>query len=85
MSRKQQAQLSLDRENLDAQLEAAAQKRKKAKRKKIIVRVVVIGIVVVVLLAIGAGILGVIMSKKSMEQMVNVTHVESGELTQEVK
>ncbi|MCR4649958.1 MAG: efflux RND transporter periplasmic adaptor subunit [Lachnospiraceae bacterium] len=85
MSRKQQAQLSLDRENLDAQLEAAAQKRKKAKRKKIIIRVVVIAIVLVVLLAIGAGILGVIMSKKSMEQMVNVTHVENGELTQEVK
>ena len=39
MSRKNNPQLSLDRENLDAQLEAAAQKRKKQKRKKKLNRV----------------------------------------------
>ena len=85
MSKKQNAQLSLDRENLDAQLEAAAQKRKKAKRKKIIIRIVVIAIILVIVLAIGGGIGAVLLSKKAQGQMVNVVKAETGEITQEVK
>ncbi len=85
MSKKQNAQLSLDRENLDAQLEAAAQKRKKAKRKKIIIRVIIIAVILVIALLIGVGIISVIMSKKAKDQMVNVISAETGEITQEVK
>ena len=82
---KKQAQLSLDRENLDAQLEAAAQKRKKAKTKKIIVRIVVIGVLLFVVLAIGIGIFGVMAAKKATGQMVRYTNAKEEELTQEIK
>lgn len=85
MSRKNNAQLSLDRENLDAQLEAAAQKRKKQKRKKIIVRVIVIVVILLIALIIGGVIIGVMAAKKAKGQMVNVTYATEEELTQEVK
>ena len=82
---KKQPTLSLDREDLDAQLELAAQKRKKQKRKKIIIRVIAIAAVAVVALAIVGVIIGVIMAGKAKSQMVNVTHATTSELTQEVK
>ena len=82
---KKQPTLSLDREDLDAQLELAAQKRKKQKRKKVIIRVIAIGAVLVVVLAIVGVIVGVIMAGKAKSQMVNVTHATTAELTQEVK
>ena len=85
MSKNNTPQLSLDREDLDAQLEAAAQKRKKAKRKKIIIRIIVIAIILFVFLLIGGVIIGIIASKKAMGQMVNVTHTSMEEITQEVK
>ncbi|MBQ4276042.1 MAG: HlyD family efflux transporter periplasmic adaptor subunit [Lachnospiraceae bacterium] len=82
---KKQPTLSLDREDLDAQLELAAQKRKKQKRKKLIVRLALIGAGLVVVLAIVGVIVGVIMAGKAKSQMVNVTHATTAELTQEVK
>lgn len=82
---KKQPTLSLDREDLDAQLELAAQKRKKQKRKKTIIRIVAIAAVLVVVLAIVGVIVGVIMAGKAKSQMVNVTHATTAELTQEVK
>ncbi len=85
MSRKNNPQLSLDRENLDAQLEAAAQKRKKQKRKKVVLRIIIIAIIVVIALVIGGIIIGVMAAKKAKGQMVNVTHAEDQEITQEVK
>ena len=85
MSRKNNPQLSLDRENLDAQLEAAAQKRKKQKRKKVVLRIIIIAIIVVIALVIGGIIIGVMAAKKAKGQMVNVTHATEEELTQEVK
>ena len=85
MSKKNQSTLSLDRENLDAQLEAAALKRKKAKRKKIIFRVIGILAVLAVIVVIAGVAIAVAMSKKAMGQMVSVIHAENEELTQEVK
>ena len=85
MSRKNNPQLSLDRENLDAQLEAAAQKRKKQKRKKIVVRIIIIAVIIVIVLAIAGIIIGIMASKKAMDKVVNVTHAEDQEITQEVK
>ena len=85
MSRKNNPQLSLDRENLDAQLEAAAQKRKKQKRKKIVVRVIIIVVIIAIVLAIAGIIIGIMASKKAMDKVVNVTHAEDQEITQEVK
>jgi len=85
MSKKQEAKLSLDREDLDAQLEAAAQKRKKQKRKKVIIRVVVIAIILLLALLVGAIIIGVVVSQKAQSKIVNVSHVENSDLTQEVK
>ncbi|MBR4412966.1 MAG: efflux RND transporter periplasmic adaptor subunit [Lachnospiraceae bacterium] len=85
MSRKNNPQLSLDRENLDAQLEAAAQKRKKPKRKKIVVRIIIIAVIIVIVLAIAGIIIGIMASKKAMDKVVNVTHAEDQEITQEVK
>lgn len=82
---KKQPTLSLDREDLDAQLELAAQKRKKQKRKKTIIRIVAIAAVLVVVLAIVGIIIGVIAAGKAKNQMVNVTHATTAELTQEVK
>ncbi|MBO4784716.1 MAG: efflux RND transporter periplasmic adaptor subunit [Lachnospiraceae bacterium] len=85
MSRKNNPQLSLDRENLDAQLEAAAQKRKKQNRKKIVVRIIIIAVIIVIVLAIAGIIIGIMASKKAMDKVVNVTHAEDQEITQEVK
>ena len=85
MSRKNNPQLSLDRENLDAQLEAAAQKRKKQKRKKVVVRIIIIAVIIVIVLAIAGIIIGIMASKKAMDKVVNVTHAEDQEITQEVK
>ncbi|MBR5917006.1 MAG: efflux RND transporter periplasmic adaptor subunit [Lachnospiraceae bacterium] len=85
MSRKNNPQLSLDRENLDAQLEAAAQKRKKETRKKIVVRIIIIAVIIVIVLAIAGIIIGIMASKKAMDKVVNVTHAEDQEITQEVK
>ena len=85
MSKKNNPQLSLDRENLDAQLEAAAQKRKKQKRKKIVVRIIIIVVIVAIVLAIAGIIIGIMASKKAMDKVVNVTHAENQEITQEVK
>ena len=85
MSKKNNPQLSLDRENLDAQLEAAAQKRKKQKRKKIVVRVIIIAVIIVIVLAIAGIIIGIMASKKAKDKVVNVTHAEDQEITQEVK
>ena len=85
MSRKNNPQLSLDRENLDAQLEAAAQKRKKQKRKKIVVRIIIIAVIIAIVLAIAGIVIGIMASKKAMDKVVNVTHAEDQEITQEVK
>ncbi|MBR5066677.1 MAG: efflux RND transporter periplasmic adaptor subunit [Lachnospiraceae bacterium] len=85
MSKKNNPQLSLDRENLDAQLEAAAQKRKKQKRKKVVVRIIIIAVIIVIVLAIAGIIIGIMASKKAMDKVVNVTHAEDQEITQEVK
>jgi RND family efflux transporter MFP subunit len=85
MSRKNNPQLSLDRENLDAQLEAAAQKRKKQKRKKIVLRIIIIAVIIVIVLAIAGIVIGIMASKKAMDKIVNVTHAEEQEITQEVK
>ena len=85
MSKKNNPQLSLDRENLDAQLEAAAQKRKKQKRKKVVVRIIIIAVILVIVLAIAGIIIGIMTSKKAMDKVVNVTHAEDQEITQEVK
>ena len=85
MSRKNNPQLSLDRENLDAQLEAAAQKRKKQKRKKVVVRIIIIAVIIAIVLAIAGIIIGIMASKKAMDKVVNVTHAEDQEITQEVK
>ena len=85
MSRKNNPQLSLDRENLDAQLEAAAQKRKKQKRKKVVARIIIIAVIIVIVLAIAGIIIGIMASKKAMDKVVNVTHAEDQEITQEVK
>ena len=85
MSRKNNPQLSLDRENLDAQREAAAQKRKKQKRKKVVVRIIIIAVIIVIVLAIAGIIIGIMASKKAMDKVVNVTHAEDQEITQEVK
>ena len=82
---KKQPQLSLDRENLDAQLELAAQKRKKQKRKKVIIRVIAALAVVVVFLAIVGIIVGVMAAKKMKGQTVDVVSATSEELTQEIK
>ena len=76
MSKKNNPQLSLDRENLDAQLEAAAQKRKKQKRKKIVVRIIIIAVIIVIVLAIAGIIIGIMASKKAMDKVVNVTHAD---------
>ncbi len=85
MSKKEKAQISLDREDLDAQLEAAALKRKKAKRKKVIIRVIIIAVILFVVLLIGGGIIGIMASKKVQDKTVNVTHATEEEITQEVK
>ncbi len=85
MSKKEKAQISLDREDLDAQLEAAAQKRKKAKRKKVIIRVAVIAVILLVVLLIGGAVIGIMASKKVQDKTVNVTHATMEEITQEVK
>lgn len=85
MSKKEKAQISLDREDLDAQLEAAALKRKKAKRKKVIIRVIIIAVILFVVLLIGGGIIGIMASKKVQDKTVNVTHASEEEITQEVK
>ncbi|MCR4928827.1 MAG: efflux RND transporter periplasmic adaptor subunit [Lachnospiraceae bacterium] len=85
MSKKEKAQISLDREDLDAQLEAAALKRKKAKRKKVIIRVIIIAVILFVVLLIGGVIIGVMASKKVQDKTVNVTHASEEEITQEVK
>ena len=85
MSKKEKAQISLDREDLDAQLEAAALKRKKAKRKKIVFRVIVVAVILFVVLLIGGVIIGVMASKKVKDKTVNVTHASEEEITQEVK
>ena len=85
MSKKEKAQISLDREDLDAQLEAAALKRKKAKRKKVIIRVIIIAVILFVVLLIGGGIIGIMASKKVQDKTVNVTHATMEEITQEVK
>ena len=85
MSRKNNPQLSLDRENLDAQLEAAAQKRKKQKRKKVVIRIIVIAVILVAVIAIAGLVIGIMAAKKAKGQMVNVTHAEDQEITQEVK
>ena len=85
MSRKNNPQLSLDRENLDAQLEAAAQKRKKQKRKKVVIRIIVIAVILVAVIAVAGLVIGIMAAKKAKGQMVNVTHAEDQEITQEVK
>ena len=85
MSRKNIPQLSLDRENLDAQLEAAAQKRKKQKRKKVVIRIIVIAVILVAVIAVAGLVIGIMAAKKAKGQMVNVTHAEDQEITQEVK
>lgn len=85
MSKKEKAQISLDREDLDAQLEAAALKRKKAKRKKVIIRVAVIAVILLVVLLIGGAVIGIMASKKVQDKTVNVTHATMEEITQEVK
>ena len=85
MSRKNNPQLSLDRENLDAQLEAAAQKRKKQKRKKVIIRIIIIAVILVAVIAVAGLVIGIMAAKKAKGQMVNVTHAEDQEITQEVK
>ena len=85
MSRKNNPQLSLDRENLDAQLEAAAQKRKKQKRKKVVIRIIVIVVILVAVIAVAGLVIGIMAAKKAKGQMVNVTHAEDQEITQEVK
>lgn len=77
--------LSLDREDLDAQLQAAADKQKKKKRKKIIRRIIVIAIALLLVLAIGIGIIVAVFAGKAKGQTVNVTHASEGELVQEVK
>ena len=85
MSRKNNPQLSLDRENLDAQLEAASQKRKKQKRKKVVIRIIVIAVILVAVIAVAGLVIGIMAAKKAKGQMVNVTHAEDQEITQEVK
>ena len=85
MSRKNNPQVSLDRENLDAQLEAAAQKRKKQKRKKVVIRIIVIAVILVAVIAVAGLVIGIMAAKKAKGQMVNVTHAEDQEITQEVK
>ena len=85
MSRKNNPQLSLDRENLDAQLEAAAQKRKKQKRKKVVIRIIVIAVILVAVIAVAGLVIGIMAAKKAKGQMVNVTHATDQEITQEVK
>ena len=85
MSKKNNPQLSLDRENLDAQLEAAAQKRKKQKRKKVVIRIIVIAVILVAVIAVAGLVIGIMAAKKAKSQMVNVTHAENQEITQEVK
>lgn len=82
---KKQPQLSLDRENLDAQLEAAAQKRKKQKRKKIVIRVIIIAIILVIAIAIIGAVVGIMAAGKTKEKIVEVTHPSTEEITQEVK
>ena len=85
MSRKNNPQLSLDRENLDAQLEAAAQKRKKQKRKKVVIRIIVIAVILVAVIAVVGLVIGIMAAKKAKGQMVNVTYATDQEITQEVK
>lgn len=85
MSKKQDTGLSLDREDLDAQLQAAADKQKKAKRKKRIRRIIIIVIVLVIIAAIGIGILIAVLAGKNQQSVVQVTHATDEELTQEVK
>ena len=85
MSRKNNPQLSLDRENLDAQLEAAAQKRKKQKRKKVVIRIIVIAVILVAVIAVAGLVIGIMAAKKAKGQMVNVTHEEEQDTTQEVE
>lgn len=77
--------LSLDREDLDAQLQAAADKQKKKKRKKIIRRIIVAVIILALLFVIGLGILIAVITSKAKGQTVSVTHAQEGELIQEVK
>lgn len=85
MSKKQDTGLSLDREDLDAQLQVAADKQKKAKRKKRIRRIIIIVIVLVIIVAIGIGILIAVLAGKNQQSVVQVTHATDEELTQEVK
>lgn len=82
---KKNKELSFDREDLDAQLEFAAQKQKKIKRKKKIRRIIIILLILAVVI-IGIIIAIVIKSLgKVGENNVQVTHAVNGELTQEVK
>lgn len=82
---KKNKELSFDREDLDAQLEFAAQKRKKAQRKKKIRRLIIVA------LAVAVVIIGVIIAiavkslTSATDNKVQVTHGVNGELTQEVK
>lgn len=85
MSKKKDESFSLDREDLDAQLQAAADKQKKAKRKKKIRRIIIIAIIVVIVFVIGIGILIGVLAGKNKPSMVQVTHARNEEITQEVK
>lgn len=85
MSKIQDKGLSLDREDLDAQLQAAADKQKKAKRKKKIRRIIIIAIVVLIVLVIGIAILIGTLLGKNKKPSVQVTHAANEEITQEVK
>lgn len=77
--------LSLDREDLDAQLQAAADKQKKKKRKKIIRRIIIAAIILALVFIIGIGIIIAVVSSKAKGQTVTVVHAKEGELIQEVK
>lgn len=85
MSKKQERGLSLDREDLDAQLQAAADKQKKAKRKKKIRRIIIIAIVVVIVFVIGIAIVIGSLLGKNQKPSVQVTHATNEEIKQEVK
>lgn len=77
--------ISLDREDLDAQLQVAAEKQKKAKKKKKIRRLIIIIAIIAVILIIGIVIIIAAAASKTMGSTVTVVHAKEGELTQEVK
>lgn len=85
MSKKNDPGISLDREDLDAQLQAAADKQKKAKKKKKIRRIVIAVVIVAVILFIGLIILIATLANKNKPATVQVTHASEEEMTQEVK